>query len=106
MTEIERCGETLDGEMWPIGECALPAGHLGDHYAVVTWPRYERPDPSGPPNRWISDIWAKTIEQQLNARLIMPRPDPVECEFHGEPHPQLPFPNMPCLVRPILEEGS
>jgi hypothetical protein len=77
------CGESLDGEMWPIGECCLRKGHLGDHYAVVTWPRYE-PRPPGPPtamSQLITKIWGSTIEQALaikpvlGASAVLPRGD-------------------------------
>lgn len=103
----ERCGESLDGEMWPIGECCLRKGHPGDHYAVVTWPRWEpRPPSEAAPNRWVSALWAKALEHALGASVLR-RVEPTErvvnrdeINFHHEPHPTLPG-----VVVPVLDQA-
>lgn len=73
MADVERCGETLDGEMWPIGECCLSAGHLGDHYAVVTWPqrRWAEPGEQTAAGAMLQKMWAPVLDRQLRLPLVV-----------------------------------
>jgi len=70
--EVRLCGDVIGEPCAFEVECQLPAGHEGDHYAEVRWPRYE-PQPPGPPTA-MSQLLAKTftplIEHQLKTGLV------------------------------------
>ncbi len=99
--DSERCG-AVTGEPYAFEvECCLRKGHLGDHYAVASWPQYEPRQPSGPPPQWLTDTWAKMIEIGLRpvvARDRVVNRDTLTC--HHEPHPELPG-----VVMPVLDQA-
>ena len=64
------CGDFQGEEGWFSAECELPAGHPGDHLAVLTWPQVVRervPRERTPLEEMIVRTWTPLLEATLRS---------------------------------------